>query len=238
MVETRINGRWTLRLPEHRAARPEWASPLGWERERLNSMALHLGKGDVVIDVGAEEGDMSALYALWGAAVVLVEPNPKVWPNIKAIFDANDLGLMVLDWFVGFCAAKPTDVATEFTLPTGSWWPACAEGPVIGDHGFRHLAEEADITPCTTVDILADSIGHDPTAITIDVEGAELEVLRGAHDTLAEHRPLVWCSVHPQFMRHHFGQDVHELHAYMRNEHGYRGHLLASDHEEHWLFLP
>src|SRR5882724_6033705 len=88
---TLINGKWQLLLPKHRADRPEWKT--GWEVERLDALRASIEPGKLVFDVGAEEGDMSALYALWGAQVVLFEPNERVWPNIRAIWEANRLEL-------------------------------------------------------------------------------------------------------------------------------------------------
>ena len=108
MIPTYINDRWVLILPEHRHDRPEWP---WWEATRLAAMYHFIGEGDVVYDIGAEEGDFPALFAKWGAQVVLVEPNPLVWPNIKAIFDANELSHMVIGSFVGFASdtnAEPT----------------------------------------------------------------------------------------------------------------------------------
>lgn len=228
MIDTTINGRWTLTLPEHRAARPEWVT--GWEVERINSMHEHLGQGGhTVYDIGAEEGDLPALWASWGNGVALFEPNDRVWPNPKAIFDAN--GLKPLATFSGF-AADHDGEAWRKNLNVGGW-PASAGGPLIGDHGFCNLCERPDIERVTI-----DSVGcviDPPTAITIDVEGAELRVLIGAHGTLMQHRPLVWVSIHPQFMDDTHGDHPDDLHGYMRSC-GYRGEHLATDHEEHWFF--
>ena len=52
---------------------------------------------------------MSALCAKWTGptgGMYLVEPNPKVWPNIKAIWDYNNDLAPIIDWFVGFAAAE------------------------------------------------------------------------------------------------------------------------------------
>ena len=100
MIDTLINGHWSILLPEHRAARPEWVT--GWERERLDHMHSTTEPGDRVLYVGAEESDMCALLQIWGASVFLVEPNELVIPNAKAIWDANDLA-MPAGMFVGFC---------------------------------------------------------------------------------------------------------------------------------------
>jgi FkbM family methyltransferase len=230
MVETTINGRWTLKLPEHRAVRPEWVT--GWEVERIASMHDHLGAGGhTVYDIGAEEGDLPALWASWGNDVALFEPNARVWPNPKAIFDANDL--KPLATFPGFAADH--DGAADRQYLTAGGWPLSADGPLIGDHGFCNLCERPDI-PRLRIDTVADVIGP-PTAITIDVEGAELRVMLGAERTLREHRPLVWISVHPQFMDDTHGDTPDQLFAHMTKL-DYVAEHLATDHEEHWFFSP
>jgi len=243
MLPTVINGRWTLALPRHRAERPQWDIVNGgWETARLADMhdwitSRPAGEHEPphVLDVGAEEGDMPALYAMWGARVTCVEPNPLVWPNIRVIFEANSLPTP--DWFVGFCGA-PDDVRAFDDRQSDAHfdgWPACAHGPVIGDHGFLQLAERPDVSS-TTVDALADRFGRFD-AITMDVEGSELHVIRGADRTLADHRPVVWVAIHPTFMADQYGQDPSALHDLMGRA-GYVGRLLDWKHEQHFRFDP
>ena len=55
MIKTTLNGEFEIVLPKHRAERPEWHSEDGWEKPRLKSMYKHIGNGDVVYYVGAEE---------------------------------------------------------------------------------------------------------------------------------------------------------------------------------------
>lgn len=240
MIETEINGRWTLMLPEHRAAREQWRLENGgWEPERLAAMADVIGPGHVVYDIGAEEGDLPALWASWGADVVLVEPNPRVWPNMKVIFEGNNLTDRLRGFFVGFAGDFERDYTPEFlaeNVGDGVGWPLCANGPVIGDHGFLVLPERPDVA-VTTIDSLSARYGP-PTDITIDVEGAELTVLRGAKQTLLTNKPDVFVSVHIDlpWMDEKFPGDTRDaVLAYMSSV-GYEGTHLATDHEEHWVF--
>lgn len=234
MVETWINDRWCLKLPAHRHDRPSWP---WWEATRLACMHHYLGHGGhVVYDIGAEEGDFPALWASWGNEVALFEPNAKVWPNLLAIWQANDLPDPVL-CFPGFAGNESRD-----GLLLGSTWPESASGPVISDHGFCNLWERPDIPRLRLDDIprLAAKQGSTippPTAITVDVEGAELEVLLGAHETLMRHRPLVWVSVHPAFMHDMYHRDVRELDRFMADC-GYEKTPLCIDHEVHVFLWP
>lgn len=240
MIDTEINGRWHLLLPEHRAARTEW--PV-WEIERLAAMHDCIRPGDLVYDVGAEEGDFPALWASWGADVVMIEPNPRVWPNIRAIFEANELESHVRGRWVGF-AGDLDFMARQSIAQTRAWinehvgietvWPKCAYGPLIGDHGFLVLPERPDC-PVSTIDLLSQSYGP-PTVITIDVEGAELTVLRGAAEMLERARPAVFVSVHIDmpWIDEKYPGDTGDKVAEFLESFGYVGRHLATDHEEHW----
>lgn len=237
MKPVKLNGKWDIILPEHRAARPEWLT--GWEVERLD--ALHdtiTGLGHpVVYDIGTEEGDMTGLYSMWGATVHAFEPNPLVWPNIKAIWEANDLPPLA-GMFVGFAAATtdilPHGIEQIITEPDIDGWPACASGPLIGDHGFRTIFERSHDTPRTRLD---DYVGasNKPDVITMDVEGAEFEVLKGAEHTLRTYHPTLFISVHPEFMKDGFDTYEADMHLWLRNL-GYVGTHLAYDHEHHWMY--
>lgn len=226
---TDIHGH-TVRLPSHRAI--QWLRDPTFERERIRTMAQVVQPDDVVFDIGAEQGDMSALYASWvpDGGVVLVEPNPKFWPCIRATFEENGLA-DPLAMFVGFCSSVGgTDPA--------SWcrdWPTASTGTIDPAAGFCHLAEQAEL-PSLDVDTIARYV-RPPNVITIDVEGAELEVLKGAAFTLKHTRPTVFVSVHERFLRHHFGQTATDVYRFLRS-HDYDLFHLGSDHEQHVMAVP
>lgn len=232
MIETEINGRWTLKLPKHRAERPEWKT--GWEVERLDDIANHfLGRKGLILDIGGEEMDMSGLYASWGLDVAIIEPNCAVWPNGLAIFRANNLPDPVAT-YVGFAA---DETSSQFDLkPKRNVWPACALGPVISDHGFKELHDSPDI-PRVTVDDFCSINSLIPDAITIDVEGSEWHVLKGAEQTLIKYAPTVWVSVHHCMLQLNWDLSAAHVYQFMR-EVGYRQTLLADGHELHVRFDP
>jgi FkbM family methyltransferase len=238
MKETLINGKYKLILPDHRAARPEWVT--GWEVERIESMLSNIQKGDLVLDIGTEEGDISALLAQKSENIILFEPNEKVWPNIRAIWEANNLK-WPNNYFVGFASNKDTIFAPEFAqyIPDMNYWPSCAYGDLIGDHGFKELAYETDAIPQVKIDTFASSMLKVETIklITIDVEGSEFEVLKGAKETIKRDRPLIYVSIHPEMMHKTYRQYRFELVHFVENL-GYTFEILAEDHEFHYLFKP
>lgn len=226
MIDTLINGKWTIKLPEHRAKRPEWFTDQGWERARLDSMHEHLSEKDTILYVGAEEGDMAGLCAMWGAQVALFEPNDRVWPNIKAIWDANKLPAPVFT-FPGFASTVTTE---RYVGDLVHKFPRCADGPVIGDHGFKELSDPGEIPQ-----MKIDSYPFDFTAMSIDVEGSEWEVLKGGENAIKEYMPKIWLSVHPEFMFRLYGQYQFELRKWIKDL-GYKEKILDYQHELHLFY--
>lgn len=225
-----LGGLQPIRLPRCRHERPEREH---WEATRLTSMRALLNEGDVIYDVGSEMADLSALYALWGCEVVLCEPNPASWPWARLTFEANDV--RPKDCWHGFIS----DAGTEAPGGEFAWdqpWPAAAYGLLDPETGFLTEHERGAEFRSITLDTLTTMVIAPPTAITIDVESYEYEVLVGAKATLAEHRPLVWVSIHPEFLVDR-GLSDDAVHGVM-HEAQYESRFLSTDHEEHWLFLP
>jgi FkbM family methyltransferase len=212
----KINDRWELELPEHRAEfhieRPWWEAP------RLSDMFERLGDKDTLIDVGSEEGDLTALYASWGPRVHYIDPSEYWRQQTIDIFKANNLARGIS--FIGF-AADYTDLT-----PTGSQEA----------DGFAHLNERSDI-PRVTLDYFATWLPKAVTALMIDVEGSELSVLRGALGILDDHRPTVWVSVHPDFMKDRYGHIHAELLQLMELLR-YDATYLDDHHEVDYRFDP
>lgn len=232
------NGEHHLWLPDHIA---DWDATSSWERSRFASMQAHLTPDMVLFDVGAEHGSISAVYASWVKTMVLFEPSPDFWPNIRMTWEANGLPHPA-GWFVGLVGDDDhPDPDVDYDDREINGWPACAwsdvETPAM-PYRYAHNDKHAAVTRRTSIDRWVAEHHLVPDAITIDVEGAEGDVLNGARWTLETVRPLVWVSIHPDLMErdypHHTPQSIRER---MRSL-GYRDELLGIDHEEHWAFWP
>lgn len=233
MVEAVLNGKYKIILPKHRADRPEWYTDAGWEKPRLDSIHSTTKKGDVVYYVGAEEGDMCGLVAKWGAELVMFEPNERVSPNIKAIWTANNLK-PPLAYFEGF-AANVTDLKGKDALHLNEF-PASADGEVIGDHGFKELAYEHDVVPQIKIDDLVEQYNvPPPDMMTMDVEGSEFEVLKGAEKTIEKYKPRIYLSLHPEFLFRMFNVYGYDVRHWIIDK-GYEETFLDYQHEVHFLY--
>jgi len=117
-----------------------------------------------------------------------------------------------------------------------------AEKKPTGDVGTTRYvcltSEEAPFVPKYTLDNLF-AAGAPPQSIFLkcDVEGAELQVLRGAKTFIAVTRPLLLLSVHPEALTQDYGQTVEQVAEFLR-EIGYHWYVIAIDHEQHWLGEP
>lgn len=213
----------------------DWDTFDYWERQRFHSMRDHLTTSDILFDIGTEQGWCNLIYAQFVGPqnVVLIEPTKDFWPNIRATWGKNYPGVSPLGFYDGLFSNKTTDRRDRELF----WrWPAAADGDLIDRNRYQYIHDNDGQIPEITLDRFVLRSGIVPTALTMDVEGAELLVLLGAQETLKDHHPKVWVSIHPDLMARDYGREPEELHAFMADL-GYAGEHLATDHEQHWVFL-
>lgn len=243
----KINGKWKLKVPQTRLQ--QWAND--WEKKRLDALYVEAKKGDVVYYVGAEAGDMPALLQSWGAQLYLFEPNHTAWPVIRGIFDANKLdrpvGLYAM--FVGAeTELEPKNPDKDLYGGEG-WklaednWPNFSKGE-IGEICFSNLSQEKDGLPVVTIDDVVSildpltGVGTKiPDIISIDVEGSEMEVLKGAEGTIETFKPKIFLSLHPEFVYEQYGLYARSVRDWIIDK-GYTETLLDYQHEVHLLYKP
>jgi FkbM family methyltransferase len=200
-----------------------------WEQEQIRSMQENLKQGDVLFDIGAETGYLSALYAKYivgGENVIMFEPTSQSWDIIYGIWEVNGLAKPIAE-YRGFASDKTTH-QRQVKVTKHS-----------GDRIFKSLNNPNDTRniPKTRIDDFVKETGIIPKAIKIDVEGAELMVLKGAIRTLKNHRPLLWISTHKDLMERDYNNTLDELFTFMELC-GYDRTFLAQDHECHDFYKP
>jgi FkbM family methyltransferase len=159
--------------------------------------------GMTVVDVGANVGQMTLEMAqLVGPAgrVVAIEPGPGNLEVLRRHVDGNGFGGRVTVIAAACCAhhrgkmelempaANPDEIGSGFQLRG----IGIAANPL--NLGRPHTRLEVDTV---SLDGLAAEMGLRPGVLKIDVEGAELEVVKGGRTILREARPEVSIGFHP-----------------------------------------
>lgn len=225
--------KYEFELPEPLAS---WDVFSYWESERIRSMEEHLEPGDILFDIGTEQGWCNLAYAhmVGPENMVLIEPTSEFWPNIRATWEKN-FDTSPLAFYDGLLSNKTNDLRN--TNPnTFKWWPDKATGDLIDRNKYQYIHQNDDNIPEMKVDDYVELTGIIPRALTMDTEGSELLILRGAEKTLKRHHPKLWVSIHPDMSIRDYGTTKGELLEYLEGL-GYSYKHLATDHEEHYVFI-
>jgi FkbM family methyltransferase len=158
------------------------------EPEVQSALTELLRPGDVFYDVGANIGYFTVIGArLVGTSgrVVAVEPQPEARRRLEHNVQLNGFGNITV------VEAAVADEEGESDL-------------VISHEGILEWASldsspAADVpkirVPVTTIDALRAELPA-PSLVKLDVEGAEIQAIRGMRETLRRDRPAVVCEVH------------------------------------------
>jgi FkbM family methyltransferase len=194
-----------------------------YERGTLHALDGFLSNGGTFIDVGANVGLMTLFAAMKlrsSGHVVAFEAMPStfeiLWKNIELNGFSNVTAVNVA---VG-SATSTAEIFDDREMRRGA---ATLLRPSQGVHGWK--------VPITSLDeyLTANSV-NDVTCVKVDVEGWELEVLRGAPATLHREKPPIWifeCS------RQHamFAGSVEDLYDMFMETKSYQVYRLARGKE-------
>lgn len=183
------------------------------ERSVLRQFEDDVGADDIVWDIGANAGLYAVFATVQGADVIAFEPAPENATACRQNLQLNGADAEVIQVAVSdFCGTAKLSLRdqTKHTILDS-----------------EHAVETLEV-PVKTGDKLAKERSP-PSVIKIDVEGAELSVLRGLSGVLRENPPrLIYCEIHPnqgdedvRYLLQEAGYAVSTVH-YPRNQPYYR----------------
>jgi FkbM family methyltransferase len=144
-------------------------------REFISSL---LPNGSLVFDIGANIGSFSEVYAQAGCKVVAVEPNPASALRLRLITEG--LSVQVLQAAVGAeCGLATLHIAEKVGEgATSTLSEAFIARMEAWDGRYKGNWRQQLVVPIVTLDSLIAHFGE-PAYVKIDVEGYEMDVLRG-----------------------------------------------------------
>jgi FkbM family methyltransferase len=171
------------------------------EENVIEDFLQNISTGDVFFDVGANVGLYTCLAGkiLSHDDIVAFEPHPMNTESLKENLRYNSVSASIES--IGLA-----DEQGEFRLK---------ESGTEAGEGRHHLStddSEAGIAiQVDTLDSVVRSTGQSPSVVKIDVEGAEMDVLRGGSDTFSSNDcRLLYCEIHPDKLEQ-FGSSREEV---------------------------
>ena len=168
-----------------------------WQPEVWDSLSVALPKGAVFLDVGAHIGTFTLKAAREvgpGGKVVAFEPNPETAALLRDNLSANHLDNVTVEAIA--CTDKEQQL-TLFAAPVNNTG-ASSLSHVNAEYGDSAALKPFQVRGRPIDDVVKELNLTRVDAIKIDVEGAELQVLRGAVETLKRFHPKIVLEMVPE----------------------------------------
>jgi FkbM family methyltransferase len=145
----------------------------------------YIQPGTTVLDVGSNFGQMAVLFARLSGKVHAFEAEPWIYEILERNIAANtDSGIIIPHFGAVWEESGKTFIFPEVQFEEG-------DVPCYGSHGLDFNATTGREIPSRTVDEL--NIQEPISFMKTDVEGCDLQVMRGARKTIMRNRmPIVF----------------------------------------------
>jgi len=153
------------------------------EESIIESVLTDVTSKDVFYDVGANVGLYTCFVGQRSRQSVAFEPHPVNRDRLEENLELNDIS------DVNVREEALSDFSGTAQLAIG--------GSDVAGEGAHTLSTGSDTNTISVSTIRGDDLGNipEPDVMKIDVEGAELSVLRGMRETLDECR-IIYCETH------------------------------------------
>ncbi len=177
---------------------------LSWNPDEYRAFREAVRPGMTALDIGANVGAYSLLIGQWvgsSGAVFAFEPAPDAHDGLQRHIHLNALDAVVTPVRAAAGAASST---SRFVVGTTAGESRLATPSTLAALATTSGGEATTVdVPVTTIDEFCAREHLTPDFIKIDVEGAELDVLRGARDTIRRTRGRLslFVEMHPSIWR-------------------------------------
>lgn len=165
-------------------------SAIRQERPVINELRSMCDPGMVVFDIGANVGThglITAKAVKETGTVVCFEPHVKTFESLTANIDRNSLENIISENLALGQSSGTTELHIEH------------DEPGVGSHSLIRRTENLETTEKTKVmrgDEYVKQYDLKPDLVKIDVEGGELDVLKGMRKTLENTQPQLVVEIH------------------------------------------
>ena len=156
------------------------------------------GRGDgtgLLLDIGANAGQSALSFrAVNEGPILSIEPNPGHERDLKLV------GRIIKGFEYRMCAVGAEPGTATLYVPLYGRIELTGEASLLADDAARgfwvesHTADDASELELREIEVEVvriDDLGLAPAWVKIDVEGAEMQALRGMEKTLTENRPVL-----------------------------------------------
>jgi FkbM family methyltransferase len=152
-----------------------------WFYKNYDVPGVSLRPGDVVLDIGANQGFFSCYAAHLGAQVIAFEPDPKHFALLERNLSRNGLSSQV--------STRQQAVGAKTGMVDFFVSPLIGGGmnTTVANFASKFDHVKSEPVSCVTLkEVLKESLAEQVRLCKIDCEGAELEILRSLHPDEAD----------------------------------------------------